>query len=145
MSDITTHLGKTSQYKSTYDNTLLVREPRQRNRTYLDIQDENLPFVGYDIWNAFEVSMLLANGCPVSVIAKVTYSCDSKYIVESKSIKLYFNSFNMEKRDNINTLEEVSNSTILPLLKLTVLVLPLIFDFATVFDIKLIFSLLNVI
>lgn len=106
MSDITTHLGKTSRYKATYDNTLLVREPRQRNRTYLGIQDEDLPFVGYDIWNAFEVSMLLSNGCPVSVIAKVTYSCDSKYIVESKSIKLYFNSFNMEKRAHINTLED---------------------------------------
>lgn len=104
MSDITTHLGKTSSYKSTYDKTLLVREPRQRNRTYLGIQNESLPFVGYDIWNAFEVSTLLSNGCPVSVIAKVTYSCDSEYIVESKSIKLYFNSFNMEKRGHINTI-----------------------------------------
>lgn len=104
MSDITTHLGKTSSYKSTYDKTLLVREPRQRNRTYLGIQNESLPFVGYDIWNAFEVSTLLSNGCPVSLIAKVTYSCDSEYIVESKSIKLYFNSFNMEKRAHINTI-----------------------------------------
>ena len=104
MSDITTHLGKTSSYKSTYDKTLLVREPRQRNRTYLGIQNESLPFVGYDIWNAFEVSTLLSNGCPVSLIAKVTYNCDSEYIVESKSIKLYFNSFNMEKRAHINTI-----------------------------------------
>lgn len=106
MSDITKHLGKTSSYKSTYDPLLLVREPRQRNRTYLGIQNNDLPFVGYDIWNAFEVSTLLSNGCPVSVIAKVTYSCDSEYIVESKSIKLYFNSFNMEKRAHINTVED---------------------------------------
>lgn len=103
MSDITKHLGQTSAYKSTYDKSLLVREPRQRNRTYLGIQNESLPFVGYDIWNAFEVSTLLSNGCPVSLIAKVTYNCDSEYIVESKSIKLYFNSFNMEKRAHINT------------------------------------------
>ena len=106
MSDITKHLGKTSSYKATYDPLLLVREPRQRNRTYLGIQNSDLPFVGYDIWNAFEVSTLLSNGCPVSLIAKVTYSCDSEYIVESKSIKLYFNSFNMEKRDYIGTVEE---------------------------------------
>ena len=106
MSDITKHLGKTSSYKSTYDPLLLVREPRQRNRTYLGIQNSDLPFVGYDIWNAFEVSTLLSNGCPVSVIAKVTYSCDSEFIVESKSIKLYFNSFNMEKRAHINTVED---------------------------------------
>jgi 7-cyano-7-deazaguanine reductase len=104
MSDITKHLGQTSAYKSTYDKSLLVREPRQRNRTYLGIKNESLPFVGYDIWNAFEVSTLLSNGCPVSLIAKVTYNCDSEYIVESKSIKLYFNSFNMEKRAHINTI-----------------------------------------
>jgi len=104
MSYITKHLGQTSAYKSTYDKSLLVREPRQRNRTYLGIQNESLPFVGYDIWNAFEVSTLLSNGCPVSLIAKVTYNCDSEYIVESKSIKLYFNSFNMEKRAHINTI-----------------------------------------
>jgi len=106
MSDITKHLGKTSAYKATYDPLLLVREPRQRNRTYLGIKNEDLPFIGYDIWNAFEVSTLLSNGCPVSVIAKVTYNCDSEYIVESKSIKLYFNSFNMEKRAYINTVED---------------------------------------
>ena len=106
MSDITKHLGKTSSYKATYDPLLLVREPRQRNRTYLGIQNSDLPFVGYDIWNAFEVSTLLSNGCPVSLIAKVTYSCDSEYIVESKSIKLYFNSFNMEKRDYIGSVED---------------------------------------
>lgn len=106
MSDITKHLGKTSAYKATYDPLLLVREPRQRNRTYLGIKNEDLPFIGYDIWNAFEVSTLLSNGCPVSVIAKVTYNCDSEYIVESKSIKLYFNSFNMEKRAHINTVED---------------------------------------
>lgn len=103
MSEINTHLGKTSQYKSTYDKSLLVREARQNNRTYLGISDDNLPFVGYDIWNAYEVSTLLESGLPISVIAKVTYSSDSKYIVESKSIKLYFNSFNMEKRGGIDS------------------------------------------
>jgi len=103
MSDITKHLGQRSEYKSTYDSSLLVREPRQANRTYLGLQDDDLPFVGYDIWNAYEVSMLLSSGLPVNGVAKVMYSSDSKYIVESKSIKLYFNSFNMEKRSSIKT------------------------------------------
>lgn len=96
-SNISIHLGKTSQYKSTYDKTLLVREPRQNNRTYLGISDDNLPFKGFDTWNAYECSFLLDNGCPVTGIAKVVYPCSSTYIVESKSIKLYFNSFNMER------------------------------------------------
>ena len=96
-SNISKHLGKSSEYKNTYDNTLLVKELRQNNRTYLGIQADNLPFVGFDTWNAYECSFLLNNGCPVTGVAKICYPADSKYIVESKSIKLYFNSFNMEK------------------------------------------------
>lgn len=96
-SNISVHLGKVSQYKSTYDKGLLVREPRQSNRTYLGIYDDNLPFVGFDTWNAYECSFLLDNGCPVTGVAKVVYPANSKYIVESKSLKLYFNSFNMER------------------------------------------------
>jgi len=95
--NISTHLGQSSQYKSQYDPGLLVREPRQSNRSYLDIQDDNLPFVGYDVWNGYEVSALTNNGRLVAAIAKVIYPCDSKYIVESKSMKLYWNSFNMTK------------------------------------------------
>ena len=95
-SHITKHLGQTSQYKSTYDANLLVREPRSNNRQHIDLQDDDLPFVGFDTWNAYEVSGLTSNGLPVSAVAKIVYSCDSKYIVESKSIKLYFNSFNMQ-------------------------------------------------
>lgn len=96
-SRISKHLGQISQYKDQYDAGLLVREPRSSNRTHLDIQDDALPFVGFDTWNAYEVSALTDNGRPVAGVAKIVYPCDSKYIVESKSIKLYFNSFNMFK------------------------------------------------
>lgn len=94
---ISKHLGQVSEYKDQYDPTLLVREPRSNNRLHLDIHDDNLPFTGYDIWNAYEVSALTDTGFPVAGVAKIIYPCDSKYIVESKSIKLYFNSFNMYK------------------------------------------------
>ena len=96
-SRISKHLGQTSQYKSQYDPGLLVREPRSNNREYLNIFDDDLPFVGSDTWNAYECSFLLDNGCPVTGVVKCVYPCSSKYIVESKSIKLYFNSFNMTK------------------------------------------------
>lgn len=95
-SNISKHLGKITGYKCTYDPSLLVREPRQNNRKHLNIKDEALPFVGYDIWNAYEVSCLTARGTPIAAIAKIVYPCTSEYIVESKSIKLYLNSFNME-------------------------------------------------
>lgn len=95
--NISVHLGKSSEYKSTYDPSLLVREPRQSNRKHLNIDDDNLPFTGYDIWNAYEFSCLCESGTPLTGIAKVVYPASNKYIVESKSIKLYFNSFNMQK------------------------------------------------
>jgi len=107
-SNISKHLGQSSQYKSTYDKGLLVREPRSNNREYLNIFDDALPFVGSDTWNAYECSFLLKNGRPVTGVVKCVYSCSSKYIVESKSIKLYFNSFNMTKMGDNND-EAVKN------------------------------------
>ena len=96
-SNIAVHLGSISKYKSSYDPSLLVREPRQSNRTHLDLHDDDLPFEGGDTWNAYEVSGLTNHGLPVAGVGKIYYPCDGKYIVESKSIKLYFNSFNMTK------------------------------------------------
>jgi len=94
---ISKHLGKASEYKSTYDASLLVREPRASNRVHLNIDNAKLPFVGYDTWNAYEVSCLTTGGQPVTAIAKLVYNCNSEYIVESKSLKLYLNTFNMTK------------------------------------------------
>jgi 7-cyano-7-deazaguanine reductase len=79
------------------DSSLLVAIPRQLNRDQYDIHEINLPFVGYDTWNCYEVSFLLNNGFPLTSVVKITYPANSKYIVESKSLKLYFNSFNMDK------------------------------------------------
>lgn len=79
------------------DKSLLVAVPRVLNRTDYNIDEDNLPFVGFDAWNCYEVSFLLNNGFPVSGVVKVVYPSDSESIVESKSIKLYLNSFNMHK------------------------------------------------
>lgn len=96
-SQVSIHLGKTSSYKSQYDKSLLVREKRINNRKHLGIENDNLPFVGSDTWNAYEISALTDNGLPISAIAKIVYPCSNEYIVESKSLKLYLNSFNMTK------------------------------------------------
>jgi 7-cyano-7-deazaguanine reductase len=76
---------------------LLVREPRINNRRHLDITEDDLPFYGCDIWNAYEISGLTDAGVPVTGYAKIKYTCGNPSIVESKSIKLYFNSFNMTR------------------------------------------------
>jgi len=124
-SNISVHLGKTSSYKSQYDPGLLVREPRQTNRNHLGIKDDNLPFVGYDTWNGYEISGLTNYGLPAVGIVKLSYPCNSKYIVESKSLKLYFNSFNMSKLgetsyDVLNEIEKRAVKDLSELLETTV-------------------------
>ena len=92
------------------DSSLLVAVPRYLNRTGYNIDDNNLPFVGIDAWNGYEFSTLLKNGFPVSGWIKFTYSSDTPNIVESKSVKLYLNSYNMarliESTDDIYIIED---------------------------------------
>ena len=52
------HLGSISAYSENYDAELLVKVPRYLNREAYDIDENNLPFVGYDVWNAYEVSAI---------------------------------------------------------------------------------------
>jgi len=91
------HLGQVggAGYSDTYDPSLLVEIPRYLNREAYVIDDNNLPFVGGDVWNAYEVSAITTKGLPVVGMLKIWYPADSKLHVESKSIKLYLNSFNM--------------------------------------------------
>ncbi|CAM0079167.1 GTP cyclohydrolase [Vibrio phage K567] len=95
------HLGKKAGDYSDFVDIdtvrpdLLVPIPRELNRTDYDITNET--FVGFDTWHGFEVSALTEQGLPVSGMAKVVYPSDSPNIVESKSMKLYWNSFNMAK------------------------------------------------
>lgn len=91
-------LGQRVSAPEIYDNTILVREPRQSNRTYLNLFEGKLPFYGKDLWNNWEVSLLTENGMPITAVAQIIYDCNSRYIVESKSAKLYFNSFNMTRK-----------------------------------------------
>jgi 7-cyano-7-deazaguanine reductase len=89
-------LGKPASYATHYDASLLFPIPRSGKREELGIV-ANLPFFGLDIWNAYEVSWLNARGKPQVAIATVMVPADSPNIVESKSFKLYLNSFNQTR------------------------------------------------
>tara|TARA_R110000772_G_scaffold6954_1_gene24009 strand:+ start:338 stop:1258 length:921 start_codon:yes stop_codon:yes gene_type:complete len=93
------HLGKVGGdgYSDQYNPDLLVAIPRNLNREAYGIEESNLPFVGSDIWNAYEVSAITTKGRPVAGMMKIIYPSNSPLHVESKSIKLYLNSFNMTK------------------------------------------------
>lgn len=90
-----THLGKKSTGSELYDKSLLVAVPRTENRKQYGIEEDNLPFVGADVWNAYEVSFMTTKNVPYSAVLKIKYPCNNPSIVESKSLKLYLNSFNM--------------------------------------------------
>ena len=95
-----TLLGKKVSGSETYDPSILVAVPRYENREQYNIDPNSLPFVGYDIWHGYEFSTMTNTGIPVTRVIKLKYDCSSEYIVESKSLKLYLNSYNMDRHGN---------------------------------------------
>ncbi len=96
MSDLTpsqSPLGRVSAYADQYDPTLLCPLPRSDKRAELGLRGE-VPFLGVDWWTAFELGWLNPRGRPQVAIAHISVPCESRNIVESKSFKLYLNSFN---------------------------------------------------
>ena len=87
-------LGKKVENKFVYDFSLLRKEARLDNRKNIMGSHSSMPFIGMDIWNCYEVSWLDSCGKPQNFILKICYPASSEYIVESKSLKLYLNSFN---------------------------------------------------
>ena len=86
-------LGKSSDYVAQYDPSLLYPIARSESRKALGLNDA-LPFFGEDIWTGYELSWLNTKGLPQVALIEFCLPCDSPNIVESKSIKLYLNSFN---------------------------------------------------
>lgn len=87
-------LGKPTDYCDQYAPELLFPIPRQIKRSEIGIDAAVLPFVGEDIWNAYELSWLNAKGKPVVAVGRFRVPADSPNLIESKSFKLYLNSFN---------------------------------------------------
>jgi 7-cyano-7-deazaguanine reductase len=96
-------LGKSSAYQTQYAPELLFPIPRQQKRDELNLTG-TLPFFGVDIWNAYELSWLNTRGKPQVAIASITAPADSPNIVESKSFKLYLNSFNQTRLESSDAL-----------------------------------------
>jgi 7-cyano-7-deazaguanine reductase len=99
-------LGKTSAYQTQYDPSLLFPITRKVKRDELGLSG-TLPFYGVDIWNAYEISWLNLRGKPQVAIASITVPADSPNIVESKSFKLYLNSFNQTRLAGTDALLEL--------------------------------------
>lgn len=87
-------LGKSSEYITHYQPKLLFAIPRGLKWREIGISEDNLPFHGVDIWNGYELSWLNAKGKPLVRIVTFIIPANSPFIIESKSFKLYLNSFN---------------------------------------------------
>ena len=99
-------LGKETRYDSLYNSKLLYPIPRCDARKQLGV-DQKPPFSGHDVWNAYELSWLNDKGKPQVGHLEFKVPCESKYIVESKSLKLYLNSFNFYKLSSLKRCEEI--------------------------------------
>ncbi len=87
-------LGKSSAYTDQYDSGLLYPLPRAPKREEIGLHGSQMPFFGADLWTAFELSWLNLRGKPQVALAHFTIPCETPNLIESKSFKLYLNSFN---------------------------------------------------
>ncbi|CAA0106504.1 NADPH-dependent 7-cyano-7-deazaguanine reductase [BD1-7 clade bacterium] len=100
-------LGKDTAYSFDYNPDLLFPVPRAQGRRELGINTDALPFVGLDRWTAYEVSWLNSDGMPQVAIVDFLFECTSESLVESKSFKLYLNSFNQTVMESVADLIKV--------------------------------------
>lgn len=99
-----TLLGKATEYIQHYSPNLLESLPRSHNREKIHIHADHLPFSGVDLWTGFELSWLNPKGKPMVAIAEFIIPATSSHLIESKSFKLYLNSFNQTKVDSAEAL-----------------------------------------
>jgi 7-cyano-7-deazaguanine reductase len=100
-------LGRPSACHDTYAPELLFPVGRQGKRDELDIAAAALPFVGEDLWNAYELSWLDPRGKPVVALGRFWFSATSPNLIESKSLKLYLNAFNQMRIDNADAVRDM--------------------------------------
>ncbi|QZT36780.1 NADPH-dependent 7-cyano-7-deazaguanine reductase QueF [Halosquirtibacter xylanolyticus] len=118
-------LGQKVSHPKEYDRTVLVAIPRSLNRTIYDIEQGDLPFVGFDAWHGYELSFLTEKGMPVVGVLKMVVPSDTPSLVESKSLKLYLNSFNMSRygksvKEGVAMVEKMIERDLSSLLEATV-------------------------
>ncbi|MDP1604620.1 MAG: NADPH-dependent 7-cyano-7-deazaguanine reductase QueF [Legionella sp.] len=99
-------LGRQSDFDTTYNPNRLYPIARAPKREEINLDPATITFYGFDCWNHYEVSWLNPKGKPVVATAVITYDCHTPCIIESKSLKLYFNSLNNSVFADTKTVEQ---------------------------------------
>jgi 7-cyano-7-deazaguanine reductase len=97
--------GQSASLVDQYDPGLLSVLPREARRREIGITG-SVPFLGADLWTAFELSWLNARGKPVVALAHITVPCESTHIIESKSFRRYLDSFSGTRFDHAEAVRE---------------------------------------
>lgn len=100
-------LGQQTIYPDSYAPEQLFPVARSLNRLQLNIAEHALPFHGFDLWHAWELSWLNAKGKPVVAVGEFIIPCQSPNLVESKSLKLYLNSLNQMRIESFAAAREL--------------------------------------
>lgn len=98
-------LGQKVTYESHYNPALLQGVPRSLSRNTLSLAADQLPFTGTDMWTGYELSWLNPKGKPQVAILLCEVPITSANLIESKSFKLYLNSFNQTHFDSTEEVE----------------------------------------
>jgi len=99
-------LGRQVTGSNRYDPGLLFPIERSEGRARLGLGEGSLPFSGTDVWHAYELSWLEADGRPRVAVGRIEVPADSPRMVESKSLKLYLNAFNGSSFDDVDTVRD---------------------------------------
>lgn len=106
MSDKIFVLGEQTPAPTSYSPEVLFPIPRAVGRASIDSNISQLPMFGVDVWHIYELSWLNADGVPQVFVGRLSVPCESTFITESKSLKLYLNSLNLTR---FNSVEEARN------------------------------------
>jgi 7-cyano-7-deazaguanine reductase len=104
-------LGQKTVYVETYSPDLLYPIPRTLARDKIGL-GKDLPFDGVDLWTGYEISWLNLKGKPEIAMADLSFPCTSPNVVESKSLKLYLNSFNQSRFESFDQVQSVIQNDI---------------------------------
>ena len=99
-------LGKVASYADQYDAALLYPLPRATQRAQIGVAGQAV-FVGADLWTAYELSWLNLRGKPQVAMGRLVVPCESTHLIESKSLKLYFNSFNNSRFESLAQVRDI--------------------------------------
>lgn len=96
-------LGQLSAYPDEYDASLLFPIDRDESWQASGQTRKDIQFYGVDVWNGYEVSWLNSKGKPIVCRGEFRVPANSQFLIESKSLKLYLNSFNQTRFDSLES------------------------------------------